>query len=48
VDWIDLVQHKDKWQAVVSSAMHSRVPLNAGNFLTNSINNQLDATITIY
>ena len=34
-DWIDLVQHRDKWQAVVSTAMHSRVPLNVGNFLTS-------------
>jgi len=35
VDWIDLAQHKDKWQAVLSSAMHNRVPLNGGNFLTS-------------
>jgi hypothetical protein len=26
VDWIDLAQDRDKWRAVVNTAMHLRVP----------------------
>jgi hypothetical protein len=26
IDWIDLAQNKDQWQAVVSTAMNLRVP----------------------
>jgi ribosome biogenesis protein Nip4 len=35
VDWIDLVQYRDKWWAVVNTVMNPQVPYNAGNFLTN-------------
>jgi len=34
VDWIDLVQYRDKWWAVVNTVMNPQVPYNAGNFLT--------------
>jgi hypothetical protein len=33
VDWSDLAQMTDKWQAVVSTVMNLPVPQNAGNFL---------------
>jgi len=33
VDWIDLVQCRDSWRAIVSAVMDLQVP-NSGNFLT--------------
>jgi hypothetical protein len=35
VDWSDLVQDREKWQALVNVVMHLPVPQDAGNFLTN-------------
>jgi hypothetical protein len=35
VDWIDLAQDGDKWRFLVYAVMDSRVPQNAGNFLTS-------------
>jgi hypothetical protein len=34
VDWIDLVQDRDRWRALVVVEMNLRVPYNARNFLT--------------
>ena len=34
-DWIDLVQDKNKWRALVNAVMNLWVPSNAGNFLTS-------------
>jgi hypothetical protein len=35
VDWIDLVQDRGKWGAVVVTVMDIRVPEHAGNFWTS-------------
>jgi len=35
VDWIDLVQDRDKWWVFVKAATNLRFVQNAGNFLSN-------------
>ena len=35
MDWIDLVQGKDRWRALVNAVMNLRGQQNAGNFLTS-------------
>jgi len=34
MDWIDLVQDRDRWWAVVNAVMNLLIPYNAGTFLT--------------
>jgi hypothetical protein len=33
MDWIELAENRERWQAVVNAIMNVRVPLSAGNFL---------------
>ena len=33
MDWIDLAQDRDRWQALVNVVMNHQVPSNAGNYL---------------
>jgi hypothetical protein len=35
VDWIDLVQDKDKWWALVNTVMNLWVPYNIGELVSN-------------
>ena len=35
MDWIDLAQDRDRWQAVVNAVMSLQIRQNAGNFLTS-------------
>ena len=35
MDWIDVAQDTDRWQAIVNAVMNLRVPQNVGNFLTS-------------
>jgi hypothetical protein len=46
MNWIDVVQGRDRWRAVVNAVMNLRVPYNAGNFLT--IEDLLAAGVRLY
>jgi hypothetical protein len=35
MDWIDVIQDRDRWRAAVDPVMNFWVPQNAGNFLTS-------------
>ena len=35
MDWIAVVQGRDRWRSLVNAVMNLRVPQNAGNFVTS-------------
>jgi hypothetical protein len=32
IDWLDVAQDRDRWQALVNAVMNLRLPQNAGKF----------------
>jgi CRISPR/Cas system-associated protein Cas7 (RAMP superfamily) len=35
IDWINLAQDRDRWQALMKAVMNLQIPQNVGNFLTS-------------
>jgi hypothetical protein len=48
VDWIGLVQNRDKWRTLVRAVMILRVPYNAGSFLSGCTTASLSSNAQLH